>query len=377
MAAYDAKQLEDPLNFDLTLGRMRCLNALGDWERLSHLSQEKWLGASEEQRRVIAPLGAAAAWGLWQWEVLDDYISIMKEDTPDGAFFRAILALHRNQFVRAHEFIDKTRDLLDTELTALVGESYNRSYNVVVRVQMLAELEEIIQYKRNYDEPEAQAFTRATWMKRLSGCQRNVEVWQRILKVRSLVVSPQEDETMWIKFANLCRKSGRYNLAQKTLTSLFGQDPTKGGKQLWISHPNVTYSYLKFSWLSGNKQQAFNHLSSFTELILGEVHKTEQEPTIKLSLLARCYLKLGEWKRVLTDEAPVGPLLSLSSFFRSANLMLDFFFPLFLFFFAPLSSRIPPRLSRTSCWRPSTTRTGTRRGTRTPWATLRWSPRTS
>ena len=88
LKAYDAKQLEDPLNFELTLGRMRCLNALGDWERLSQLSQEKWLGASEEQRRVIAPLGAAAAWGLWQWELLDDYISIMKEDTPDGAFFR-------------------------------------------------------------------------------------------------------------------------------------------------------------------------------------------------------------------------------------------------------------------------------------------------
>jgi len=92
LKAYDAKQLEDPLNFELTLGRMRCLNALGDWERLSQLSQEKWLGASEEQRRVIAPLGAAAAWGLWQWELLDDYITIMKEDTPDGAFFRSVLS---------------------------------------------------------------------------------------------------------------------------------------------------------------------------------------------------------------------------------------------------------------------------------------------
>ena len=40
----------------------------------------------------------------------------------------AILAIHHNQFGQAQQHIDKTRDLLDTELTALVGESYNRSY---------------------------------------------------------------------------------------------------------------------------------------------------------------------------------------------------------------------------------------------------------
>ena len=45
-----------------------------------------------------------------------------------GPHRRAILAIHRNQFAQAQQHIDKTRDLLDTELTALVGESYNRSY---------------------------------------------------------------------------------------------------------------------------------------------------------------------------------------------------------------------------------------------------------
>jgi len=35
--------------------------------------------------------------------------------------------------------------------------------------------------------------------KRLKGTQRNVDVWQRILKIHSLVVSSQEDMEMWIK----------------------------------------------------------------------------------------------------------------------------------------------------------------------------------
>jgi phosphatidylinositol kinase/protein kinase (PI-3 family) len=57
---------------------------------------------------------------------------------------------------------------------------------------------------------------------RLEGCQRDVEVWQRILQLRSLVLTPSEDMDTWISFADLCRTSDRLNLAEKTLRSLVG-----------------------------------------------------------------------------------------------------------------------------------------------------------
>lgn len=38
------------------------------------------------------------------------------------------------------------RELLGTELAALVGESYDRAYGDMVRVQQLTELEEVIAY---------------------------------------------------------------------------------------------------------------------------------------------------------------------------------------------------------------------------------------
>ena len=59
---------------------------------------------------------------------------------------------------------------------------------------------------------------------RLQGCQPGVEVWQRILQVRALVLSPDDDPGMWIKFANLCRKSERMFLAEKTINSLLFPD---------------------------------------------------------------------------------------------------------------------------------------------------------
>ena len=167
---------------------------------------------------------------------------------------------------------------------------------------MLAELEEIIQYKQVDDQTEIQMSIRNTWAKRLSGCQRYVDVWQRILRVRLLVVSPQEDQAMWVKFANLCRKSGRANLAHKTLVLLFGTEPTKADKSIWTKHPLVTYSYLKYSWSCEDKQSALNQLITFTNTMLADVGNSEQDSHSKQTLLARCYLKIGEWKKALIDD---------------------------------------------------------------------------
>jgi FKBP12-rapamycin complex-associated protein len=59
-----------------------------------------------------------------------------------------------------------------------VGESYNRAYKVVVKVQQLSEMEEVINYKQSVDAEDRKAMIRTIWTKRLKGCQRNVEVWQ-------------------------------------------------------------------------------------------------------------------------------------------------------------------------------------------------------
>lgn len=92
--------------------------------------------------------------------------------------------------------------------------------STMVRAQMLSELEEVVNYKQHMDQPERRRSMKKTWMKRLQGCQPDVEVWQRILQVRALVLSPTDDPVMWIKFANLCRKSDRIILAEKTINSL-------------------------------------------------------------------------------------------------------------------------------------------------------------
>ena len=53
---------------------MRCLHALGEWDRLSNLVNEQWTNAGHEIHWEIAPLAAAAVWLLCEWDLMDDYI---------------------------------------------------------------------------------------------------------------------------------------------------------------------------------------------------------------------------------------------------------------------------------------------------------------
>ena len=117
--------------------------------------------------------------------------------------------------------VERARELLGVELAALVGESYERAYGDMVRVQQLTELEEVIGYSNALalcnGDPTAAELHRSQicemWRGRLKGVQRNVEVWQALLSVRTLVLPMGEDTHTWLKFASLCRKSGRIRCA--------------------------------------------------------------------------------------------------------------------------------------------------------------------
>ena len=147
------------------------------------------------------------------------------------------------------------------------------------------------------------------------GVQRNVDVWQRLLKVRALVISPQENMEMWIKFANLCRKSNRMGLAEKTLNSLLGGDESHS-RITTSTSPRVVYAWLKFNWARGEKTESLSQLQEFSRHLAGELGIDIAEVISSISdnetsswitpqnsdthdtttLLARCFHKQAEWQ---------------------------------------------------------------------------------
>ncbi|XP_043210340.1 serine/threonine-protein kinase mTOR-like isoform X1 [Amphibalanus amphitrite] len=308
--AYSAKLAEPAeddrpadCDFSLRLGQMRCMEALGQWDQLSGVAASVWPQAPLEVRQNMARMAAVSSLATATWQTMEPYVQAIPRETQEGAFHRAVLAIKKEQYEEAKQWIDTARDLLDTELTAMVGESYQRAYGTLVSAQMLSELEEIITFKL---VKERRSAIQTMWWDRLQGCTAAVEDWQRILHVRSLVLPPHLDMRTRLKFAALCRKSGRLNQSRQILDELIAENPGPSQKD----NPHVRYAYIKYQWAAGDKPEALRRLESFVSasvstygraaaLSAGQVPQLSSDeprgesPAI---LLSRCFLKLGAWK---------------------------------------------------------------------------------
>ncbi|EPX72448.1 phosphatidylinositol kinase Tor1 [Schizosaccharomyces octosporus yFS286] len=314
LAAYEMREAEGEHSFEISFGKLRCYFALGDWDHLSHLAQETWVISEQEHREAIAPLAAAAAWGLGQWDLIGEYVSAMDREPQEKEFFSAIHAVHKRQNEKAYLHIERHRDILVNDLSSIIRGSYNRAYGIMVKSQMLSELEEIIEYKNNESFEGNSDSLKKTWKKRLQGCQKNVDVWHNTLRFRALVFSPTHSPEMWIELANLCRRSDRLKLAGKCLNYLMGRDPSKPYPidSLKSINPRVVYTYLKFLWANNNKEVAVAGLEEFTSYLYSRNKSNRTIPFMDLdelsndyevsdeqSFLARCFHKQGKWKKML------------------------------------------------------------------------------
>ncbi|XP_068617992.1 serine/threonine-protein kinase mTor-like [Battus philenor] len=289
---YDKKLEVEPQDSESRLGMMRCLEALGEWRKVFNVTGDHWDNMTEDVKKKFAKIAAAASWGLQEWESMKKYVDCIPEDSQDGAFYRAILAIHESQWPESRHYIDSARSLLDGELAAVLGESYQRSYGALVNAQLLTELEEVITYKL---VEERRSTIHRTWWTRLQGGQRLVEDWRKMLQVRSLVMTPREDFQTWLKFASLCRKSGSIAQAHKIVLSILGCDPMSNPDVLLrMQDPRIVLAYSKNLWEAGNKRYAYDVLQRF-------VDNSEPDNEDHCKLLARCHLKLGSWCESLQE----------------------------------------------------------------------------
>ena len=182
---------------------------------------------------------------------------------------------------------------------------------------MLTELEEVTEFleHQKLDEGLKKRLTKS-WMNRLELSQPNVEIWLRILKVRALIISPQSDPTLWIRFASMCRKSGRFHLAQKIFRQLMGGNGDFSTKDFFkISgmsvynnsgninyptkvNPQIVYAYLKYVWdCEGDRKNVLEMMKIYAR------HLTQIQATSETSkLLARFYYKSSKWEKQIMSE---------------------------------------------------------------------------
>ncbi|KAL1534483.1 non-specific serine/threonine protein kinase [Salvia divinorum] len=352
LKAYTVKatQASTPhLVLDATLGRMRCLAALARWEELNNLCKEYWTPAEPAARLEMAPTAAISAWNMGEWDQMAEYVSRLDDGdetklrvlgntaatgdgSSNGTFFRAVLLVRRGKYDEAREYVERARKCLATEVAALVVESYERAYSNMVRIQQLSELEEVMDYCTlpvgNTVAEGRRVLIRNMWNERIKGAKRNVEVWQALLAVRSLVLPPTEDAETWIKFASLCRKSGRISQARSTLTKLLQFDPETTPETVrYHGDPQVILAYLEYQWSIGDDHKRKDAFCRLKDLALDLSRTNVHQPTTQsgipgcsnVSLIARVYLKLGTWQWALSPVLDDDSIPEILGAFRHAT----------------------------------------------------------
>ncbi len=293
-------------------GIIRCLYNVGDWQSL----HDKAINLGDRAvSREVAWMATMSAWHLNRWESMRHFSEMVDDKSIEGSYFRAVLAVHHNDFSLAESWIEKSRSILDTKLTALVGESYERAYDSVVRAMEICELEEVLTLKRLSPDLRQSHLDRLKlcWNARLYGCQASVDVWHRVLAARSVVIAPHTDLESWAKFCSLCIKSRKRLLASNTIISLMCASSGADGKAFSPSSsspspvlevldalsghadPRISYVSMKFLWNFDQKSEALKSMRSFVE------DRSDGSPHLAGRLQARCHLRIGEWTRSSTD----------------------------------------------------------------------------
>ena len=292
---------------ELTVIRMKCLKALSDWTKLMSLAEIKWntIKEKESSRKEVASYAAAAAWNLGRWEELENYTKEMDPNNFDQTFYQAILSIHENDLPQTKEVLEKGWDIVDAKLPGLLRESYIRAYPVVVEIQQLCDIEEVVKYKTKEETYESREELLSLWNARLKGCSPSIDIWEKFLSFRPLLVTPEEDLDTWIQFSELCMKNGQMRLAGDTLETLMLR--TNYNKNAFYSkiysevseseafHPaSVVFVYLKYLYKQGPKQKALDLLRNFVE-----EQETQKAPGTDL---CRYYLQLSKWQKHLMQD---------------------------------------------------------------------------
>jgi len=100
---YVSKQEKNPDNLELTLGQMRCLEALGDWQSLEEVARTKWPIVTDKDKNRMAHMGAAASWGQNKWDTMEKYVQFIPRDSLDGTFYRSLICIHKGFYPQADQ----------------------------------------------------------------------------------------------------------------------------------------------------------------------------------------------------------------------------------------------------------------------------------
>ena len=150
--------------------------------------------------------------------------SIEDNEFYEVNFFKAIVAIKDEEYEKAKKYIDIARDSIDDKIKALLNESYERAYKLLLDNENLCELEDIIKLNQNNSNLEEykqkKEKLKQKWNKLLELKEEDNKTYERIIGIRKIIFNPEEDYLSSLGLARICRKKDKFTSCMLVLNRL-------------------------------------------------------------------------------------------------------------------------------------------------------------
>ena len=181
---------------------------------------------------------AESALYLNKWDKLEVCISQMNpindEEKFEKKLFETILSINNGELEKAKEYIKEARISILDKIKILLTESYERAYKLFLSNDHLYQLEEIIQLKeyqinenmidKNIKEKKGFILNKDNlknrWDQRMKIISEDSTAYEKILAIRNLVFTYEEDYQNHLDLAKICREDDDFKKSMNILERL-------------------------------------------------------------------------------------------------------------------------------------------------------------
>ncbi len=229
------KEKEEEIKPEIIKDRIICLDGLCDWEELLNSYSEQ-----NNNDLEIEYILSKASLNLGNWEKLKIYndninkyieknennILMNNDENLDDMMFdinlnNIIVNVNLKKYDEAKNYIIINKNNIINKIKSLLKESYARSFDLLVKNEVLYQLEEIIEYKNIILKDNEKNLYKnkmiKQWDKRLEIIGKDPIIIEKMLSVRSLVLTMNEDYMKYLKLSKIYRKLNQYDECMKII----------------------------------------------------------------------------------------------------------------------------------------------------------------
>ena len=139
----------------------------------------------------------------------------------DINFYSSILNIENKQYDLALGYIAENKKMISSRIKSLLDESYIRGYELLIKNQLLINLEQIIDYKSNHmgDNIYLEKLI-YSWDESLNMIGKDPVIYEKFLALRSLLLPIEKDFNKYLNLAKMCRKMDFYDRSMRILNRI-------------------------------------------------------------------------------------------------------------------------------------------------------------